>query len=385
MEPRSPGARAPGWSQCGPAGASAPARVGRRRTSPRRPPVPVPGAALGLAAPALLRKVGAPAGPLRWPRARACAGPRCLSYPLGVSKDPFAPAAPARPGHQPLAGFAIVVRKAVSGQGLARLELASAGKSISVQSDVGGEILSPDPMDQFWNPYSYVGGSPLTGVDPWGLAANGTCVDAPVVIPGTVATTTPGQTLPQIDPGAMSSTDVSAMEQHFSTMTAPEPETSAASVTPSTWYGTTSKALTFTGLPVSAADWMKNGATGARALGSVKTGASSLGRGLFYLSIPISAYSIMNNRNDKALVGQGLLDFGLGLAGWYFTGGVSLAASLLAATDAGVDVHGQFSATRPMNSSGLFVPSSDASAVQLRYPAWYRMSLPNVPSLTARR
>jgi hypothetical protein len=75
-----------------------------------------------------------------------------------------------------------VVRKAVSGQGLARLELASAGKSISVQSDVGGEILTTDPMDQFWNPYSYVGGDPLMGVDPDGLIdilGTTTCLDAP--------------------------------------------------------------------------------------------------------------------------------------------------------------------------------------------------------------
>ena len=192
--PGQPGARAPGWSQprtCGPAwDLCARSREVWRRTSPRRPPAPVPGAALGLAAPALLRKVGAPAGPLNAPRARACAGPRCRSYPLGVSKDPFAPAAPARPGHQPLAGFAIVVRKAASGQGLARLELASAGKSISVQSDVGGEILSPDPMDQFWNPYSYVGGNPLTGTDPWGLESEplvnpqGICVETSGPSPG---------------------------------------------------------------------------------------------------------------------------------------------------------------------------------------------------------
>src|ERR1035437_1176759 len=154
---------------CAPAGASAPAHARFGAGQARgRPPAPVPGAALGLAAPALLRKVGAPAGPLSAPRARAWAGPRCLNYPLGVLNDLLAPAAPARPGYQPLAGFAIVVQKAASGQGVSRLELASAGKSISVKSGVGGDIPGKDAREQHWTPYSYVGNTPLMGVDPDG-------------------------------------------------------------------------------------------------------------------------------------------------------------------------------------------------------------------------
>src|ERR1035437_3279268 len=162
---------------CAPAGASAPAHARFGAGQARgRPPAPVPGAALGLAAPALLRKVGAPAGPLSAPRARAWAGPRCLNYPLGVLNDLLAPAAPARPGYQPLAGFAIVVQKAASGQGVSRLELASAGKSISVKSGVGGDIPGRDPKLQMYSAYCYTSNQPLTVIDPTGqiirLAAN---------------------------------------------------------------------------------------------------------------------------------------------------------------------------------------------------------------------
>ncbi len=32
-----------------------------------------------------------------------------------------------------------------------------------------GQFLTTDPMGQFWNPYSYGGGDPLSGIDPWGL------------------------------------------------------------------------------------------------------------------------------------------------------------------------------------------------------------------------
>jgi hypothetical protein len=39
----------------------------------------------------------------------------------------------------------------------------------SAEDCVGRELLTTDPMDQFWSPYSYVGGSPLDGADPAGL------------------------------------------------------------------------------------------------------------------------------------------------------------------------------------------------------------------------
>lgn len=79
---------------------------------------------------------------------------------------------------------------------------------------VQGQFLSQDPMDQFWNPYSYVGGEPLSGVDPWGLTENGaSCGSNCIIITGSaegnapsdntaVTATYQGPRLP--DPGTIS-------------------------------------------------------------------------------------------------------------------------------------------------------------------------------------
>jgi len=47
-----------------------------------------------------------------------------------------------------------------------------------------GQFLSTDPMDQYWNPYSYTGASPLDMADPWGLA------DEPQYVEGSGASKT---------------------------------------------------------------------------------------------------------------------------------------------------------------------------------------------------
>jgi hypothetical protein len=206
-----------------------------------------------------------------------------------------------------------------------------------------------------------------------------------------------------MDPVASSSgtglTGGTAMQQHFASMSSSAVE---ATETPTPWNESSSKALTSFGATVSAADWMKlgpkswkgmtggyhpmswggNGATGSRTLGEVRTGASVLGKRLFWLSLPLSGYSMLKNRDDKSLVAQGLVDIGLGAASAYFTGGLSIAATLLAVTDAGVNVHGQFTPTSPTNSRGIFTQGSDASSVQIKYPFWYRLSLPRGPSIT---
>jgi hypothetical protein len=62
-----------------------------------------------------------------------------------------------------------VVHKAASGQGVAQLETASAGKSRSVKSGVGGAIPGRDQKGQFYSPYLFLGSSTLKGIDAGGL------------------------------------------------------------------------------------------------------------------------------------------------------------------------------------------------------------------------
>jgi hypothetical protein len=59
------------------------------------------------------------------------------------------------------------IREVAEAQSAQILALEEIGDS--AEDCVGRELLTTDPMDQFWSPYSYVGGSPLMHVDPWGL------------------------------------------------------------------------------------------------------------------------------------------------------------------------------------------------------------------------
>ena len=198
----------------------------RRRPSPSPATSARPRAVLGLAAPALLRKVGAPAG--RWGGIGALGqmGPAARSYPLDVREPTSTP-------WRLLTSLQTVLWAVLA------LCLGSAWGSRTPDSvglhQVKTEILSElaedqcfyfnarfydaergafigrDPKLQFWTPYSYVGNGPLVGVDPTGMvelpyhtfqmeqrsfSASGT---APIlgrtsvtvtVLPNTIATTT---------------------------------------------------------------------------------------------------------------------------------------------------------------------------------------------------
>jgi hypothetical protein len=109
------------------------------------------------------------------------------------------------------------IREVAEAQSAQILALEEIGDS--AEDCIGRELLTTDPMDQFWNPYSYVGGSPLMGADPEGLEA-GVCADAPVVIPGSLPQYNTGTfTLPPLEdiPGpGISPTPNSGSSSQFS-------------------------------------------------------------------------------------------------------------------------------------------------------------------------